>query len=732
MKKFTTNVSFFALAASGIAVAQPAMAQSGNTKYSDNEIVVTAQRREELSRDVPITITSISAQQLETSGADSLADIAEVTPALRFDSAGVFVQPTIRGVGTAVANSGGGSNVGVYVDGFYSPNPISNDFELMNLKSVQVLKGPQGTLFGRNTTGGAILLTTADPSMDTGFQYKVSYGSFDALKAQGYVTTGLGDIAAIDGEVAYSHGKGFVDNIATGRDDDGEYQNWSVRTGLKIQPSDNIDIVLRYQHTKTDDPRLLLNNVYNGPEFSTNGGNGTLAPIALITNDPDEITANGPLSLTANVDVVQGTIRADLGFADLTSYTQYRDEKAKSIGDLDGTSFPAILLHLPVFNSAFTQEFLLTSKPGDALQWTAGLFYFNNKDTWRTALGFPTTADPYANLTLGGSGTTTRSYAAFLDATYEIVPNLFLTGGVRYSKDQIVDPYYIAPFSGVRTYVPEYKKNTVTPRVVLRYKPSEQSSIYASYSKGYKAGILDVGGSTGNLVQPEDINAFEVGYKYAGGALSFDISSYFYDYKNLQVSLYQGSPPSAQIINAADSEIYGLEGQGSYRFSDAFSVNLGAAYTHARYKKFNNAPVYQLCAAYGCGGNPNVVGYSALEIVPTNLTNVRMQRTPSFTANVGALYTVPLANGALDLSGNLYYTSSFYHGPSGTQFKEKAYESLSLRAQWTDASDHFRIAVFGNNVTDNRHRVQVLANTFGVSAIWNEPASWGAEVGFKF
>ena len=162
-----------------------AFAQDGaDAARNDSEIVVTAQRRDERSVDVPVTVTSLSAATLETANVQDLSDIAKVTPGLRFDFASGYSQPTIRGVGTAVVSSGAVGNVGIYVDGFYSPNPIATDMQLLKLRSIQVLKGPQGTLFGRNTTGGAILVQTADPSTDTQAEAKASYGRFNEFKAQ--------------------------------------------------------------------------------------------------------------------------------------------------------------------------------------------------------------------------------------------------------------------------------------------------------------------------------------------------------------------------------------------------------------------------------------------------------------------------------------------------------------------------------------------------------------------
>jgi iron complex outermembrane receptor protein len=394
--------------------------------------------------------------------------------------------------------------------------------------------------------------------------------------------------------------------------------------------------------------------------------------------------------------------------------------------DLDQVGDTIFQLGLNVPNEVYSQEFLLTSKPGPKLQWTAGLFYFNNRDTYDVSYNkYPAFGVVAPVLHAGGSSTKTQSYAAFLDATYEVSPQFFVTAGVRYAHDTVTDAYYISPFSFTKTPVPSLKANRVTPRVVLRYKPNDQSSIYASYTRGYKAGVIDVGGASSNRVKPETIDAFEVGYKYSDRALSFEAAGYYYKYKNLQVSLFKQA--TAQLVNAATSEIYGAEGQVRYDFDEHFQVNLGASWTHARYTDFPEAPVYTRCpTAAGCGFG------TSFFILPTNLKDVHMQRSPDFTGNIGARYRTTVAEGELVLSGNLYYTSKFYYSPSGTQFPQNGYEVLTLRAQWTDPSDHYSLAVFGDNVTNSRYRTQVQYNNFGIGATWSAPVTYGVEVGVKF
>jgi iron complex outermembrane receptor protein len=765
--RFFTTASIVGLAAAAL-MPGAAFAQDTDTAATaaDDVIVVTAQRREERNVDVPISITAISAQQLTTANVQNLGDIQKITPSLRFDNQAGFFQPTVRGIGTAITTSGGGSNVGIYIDGFYSPNPVAANFQLTKISSIQVLKGPQGTLFGHNTTGGAILLSTADPSENTEVDMKASYGSFNTVRLQGYATTGIAPGVAVDIEGVYGRGDGFVTNIVDGNDHVGRYENWTVRAGLKVDLSDSVSVLARYQHVETDDPTgQMINSNTDTTIDPTTGmpwGVTTFTVPGTYTTDPDRIAANHHRYIRSNNDIAQLTIKADLGFANLTSYTQYRHEDLDQSEDLDQTALPIFNIGIPVVDTVWTQELLLTSKPGPRLQWTAGFYFFWNKDTWVTRVdpgSFGDTDPATQPFRLGGSGTTTVSYAGFLDATYEVTDNLFVTAGVRFSHDEVKDAYYnTSAFVGDPTeknFVDPISSNTATPRVVVRYKPTDESSVYASWSRGYKAAIIDVGGSCQdgpayicNPIQPEKIDAFEIGYKYDNRALSFSTSAFYYNYRNLQVSEFLGNA-QAFIVNAAKSEIYGIDAELHYRLNDHFQINAGAAWTHARYKQFGGstvtlpdgtqsiagAPLYASCAGATAPGSVAGCATGGYAYVDTDsiLYDVHMQHVPDFSANLGARYTTGMTNsGEFALSGNLFYTSSFFFSPSGTQFKQPGYATLALRGEWTDPSRRFTVAVFGDNVTNERYRTQVQYNSFGIGAGWSAPATWGIELGAKF
>jgi iron complex outermembrane recepter protein len=709
-------------------VSAPALAQAtADDSASDAaDIVVTAQRREEKAKDVPITLTTITAESLGQGDVQQLSDIAKLTPALRFDNYGGFVQPTIRGVGTAVSASGAGSNVGIYVDGFYAPNPLSNDFQLLNVSSVTVLKGPQGTLFGRNSTGGAIQVTTSDPSAETRGIAEVSYGRFNSQKYQAYITTGS-DTVAFDLAGLYRKGDGFVRNIVTGSKKDAAYDAWSIRAGVKFNLSDNASLLLRYTHADTEDPTYVAFNslTLNGVVQSAGAALSPLIPGGVVAaTNRREVSQTSGAAFTSKVDAFQLTGDIDLGFGTLKSYTQYRKESSLSFLDLDGSSLPIFDVEFFITDKVFTQELILTSNGEGPLVWTVGGFYFSDKNRFKYLDGF---VGGGPRTLVSRSQTDTKSYAAFADLTYAFSEQFFLTGGLRYSHDEVNNGgFFLGPLAGGGGFVPisDISENKLTPRAVLRFKPSETSSIYASFTGGHKAAILNPNGFTTVPVDAEKIKAYEVGYKYAARGLSFDLSAYYYDYTNLQVASYNGT--QSLITNAADSRVKGIEGQLSYQVSDAFQFNMGAAYTDAKYDSFVASPRFDQCLAAACGA-----AYGLFLTSTTDASGFRMARSPKFTGNIGARYETDLGGGRFALSGSLAYTAKAYFD-SSQQYSSPGYELVSLRAEWTDSSEHFTVAVYGDNITDSKYYTQILPGQFAVQTVWGQPVSWGVSLRAKY
>jgi iron complex outermembrane receptor protein len=703
----------------GLLASYPTFAQTDEL----TEIIVSAQRRAERLQDVPITITNIDANALTQANAQNLSDIVSLTPGLRFDYAGPFTHPSIRGVGSSASVSGAGPNVGIYTDGFYDPKIVGADFQLLDVESIQVLKGPQGTLFGRNTTAGAILVNTVQPSTQTHADVEASYGSFNTQKYQGYATTGLTDKIAVDLAAMITTSNGFLTNIATDNDKIGAYDNWTIRAGIKVDLTDSLSVLFRYTHERVADPTNVTGNVY--VQDGVPQALGTIIPGAIVPTRPNDVAlpAGEQPILEAKNSIYQLTTTLDLDFATLKSYSQYRQDVSSTYISLGDVSVPTVFINFYVPDRTVTQEFLLSSKPGGPLQWTTGAFYLDYSDPIPirgSIFGAPYASEGYTSAEV-------RSLAAFADATYEVIDRLYLSAGVRYSHEETVNALWDDPGAPV-THVPDLTSNPVTPRAVVRYALDNDSSVYASFARGFKAPIYNLGGRSTVPIQAEDLSAFEVGYKRAVRNLSFDGSVFYYDYKNLQVmsqATVDGRPATV-ITNAAKSRIWGLEGQVQYLITSDFEVNLGAAYTDPKYTSYPAAPAYQQCLVPACGAS-----FGTFNNITVNASGNQMERAPKVTSTLDLRYTVGLPAGKLALSSDLYYSSRVYFDPAD-QFSQSAYETLGVRAEWTDPSERFSVALYGDNVTNKRYLTQVLGAATAINTYWNPPATVGISLRAKF
>jgi iron complex outermembrane recepter protein len=697
-------------------------AQNGTSDTLD-EVIVTAQRRAERLQDVPITLTAINAEQIERNNVQKLSDITALTPAVRIDYEGSFAQPTIRGVGTDFVATGTGSNVGLYIDGFYSPNALAADFELLNVQSIEVLKGPQGTLFGRNSTGGAFLVNTSEPTQDFHGKAEVSDGSYSTQRYQAYVTGGV-DHFAVDVSGMYTRSRGYVDNLVTGSEDDGAYRNWAFRVGAKATLTDQISFLFRYSHSDMNDPTAILTNAY-----TIKGAPQTLAsalniPGVQVATTPNDLAETTDQVSRLKTDTYQLTGDFDFHFATLRSYTQYRQDQSYSFMDEDFSSAPIFSVGFSSIDRIFTQELILTSPTEQRLQWTAGAFYLDWTDRFPAAYGYVGGA-PAA--LLDATYADTWSAAAFADATYEVIDNLFLTAGARYTHDVVAKGHFVAgAFLGgpFEIFYPTLKNDRVTPRAVVRYKLSDSSSVFLSYTQGYKAGLINMSGPPDRTIKPEKLDSYEVGYKYVTRPFTLDLSAYYYNYRDLQSAI--NLEGVNVYTNAATSRIFGFEGQVSYQVTQALDVSAAAAYLNAKYRNYPTAVGFSQCLAAACGA-----GFGSFLQTTVDATGFEMQRAPKFTGNLSARYSKALPFGKVSLSGTFYQTSGFYFDTS-EQYPQASYNTLGLRLEWTDPSDRYTLAIYGDNVTDSHYLRQVLTNTFGAGAVWAEPASVNGSIRVRF
>ena len=403
------------------------------TESSLEEITVTAERRTERLVDVPIAISSLSAAQLQAGSLDSVTDIAQQVPGLNFGWSGSSLQPTIRGVGSTLAGPGVKANIATYVDGFYAPNMYNSDFDLLNVSRLDVLKGPQGTLFGLSATGGAILLTTLDPVFTPTLTARASYGSYKTSAEDLYGSIGLTDNVAVNLTGYFSRGDGYVTNINTGSDDDAAFRNWNIRTKFLYKATDDLNFVFAYARTSLNDPTQDVFSLYNGLTSAS-----VFAPGVKIATQPGQtsegfVTANQMLASDESL-----TAHLNLPFATLASLTQYRDEWRREFLDYDGTAASIYSGSYRPADYTFTQEVNLTSNTGGSFTWVTGVFVYHNVEAF----------NPFENSVFGGpltpvftSENTNESYAIYADGTYRLSDRWFVTGGVRASRDRAADSF---------------------------------------------------------------------------------------------------------------------------------------------------------------------------------------------------------------------------------------------------------------------------------------------------
>jgi iron complex outermembrane recepter protein len=667
------------------------------------EVVVTAQRRAESEVNVPISITAVSGATLHDAGITDMSALTELVPTLRIDYSGSFAQPTIRGVGSALLGPGLAPNVATYVDGIIRPSGLTQDVYFMDVDSIEVLEGPQGTLFGRNATGGAILVNTQAPSFTPSLSGRVAYESYHTVDAALAGTTGITDTLAVSFAAFNTRSDGFVTNLVTDSDA-AQYDNYGVRGKVLWRPSDSVQFTLSYEHVHTDDLRAVALGAYNG--WSDGVLLGGAAPDYRGT-----VALDFPSVSTSKYDETNLKGVIDLGWATLTSLTGGQWENDFQSTDNDASSAPLVGVDWAIKDRTISQEFDLTSAKNDSLNWVGGLYYYDNTSEW-PALYVSVGGAP--QFEVFGGQLKTETYAAFFDVTKTLAQNWFLTLGVRDGSDHAYE--YLA-FAGTAPKTASKDWNNVTPRAVLRYQIDPDSNVYASFTRGYKSGVFNIPGDSTTPVDPEKISAFEVGYKIAHRSWKLDAAACYYDYKDLQITTYTAL--GSVLVNASNSQIYGLDLSGEFQLTDHLTAFAAGTYLHARYKDFPNAPDYTWDPMTG------------VKIGAIDASGFQMERAPENSGNIGLRYSQSLWSGGAALSAWYSYTSRVYFDPADVT-SQKSYGLLNARAQWTAPSGKWDVALFGRNLTNVRYINQVLPNTAYFGETWGEPAVFGAEFGFKF
>ncbi|MFC3423717.1 TonB-dependent receptor [Rhizorhabdus histidinilytica] len=662
------------------------------------EIVVTAQHRSQRLQDVPVAVTSLSASALNQQGVSSTSDLSQAVPGLVFTSQLSAANAYIRGVGSQLFGPTSESPVAVYVDDVYIANPQGNVFSLAGTKQIDVLNGPQGTLFGRNATGGVIQIQTLDPGKDLKLDLSGTYGNYDFVGASGYVSGGLGENVSASLSALYENqGKGYGRNLCTG-----DYVNQQARHNISLRNKWLIELptntVIRLS---ADYARLGNTNSYQRPQGSVSPLPGAAAPIGY----PGEYNSNVGLPNFTRLKTggVSMKIDQEIGSLALTSITAYRELRNRNALDQDQSSVAAIDLTWQTRFHSFSQELRLQNRSSGKFNWIVGAFYYNATGGFKDLLAGGATLIDYDEQK-------SESYAAFGQATLELVDNLNLTGGIRYTTDKQV---FRLPSFALRDSQDAKK---ATYRVALDYKFSPDILGYVSYNTGFKSGGFNLL-APGNSFRPEELNALEFGLKTElfDRSVRLNLGGFFYHYKDQQVSI--PSIGGDIIANAAGARIKGFEASLDYKATSRLKISGGLSLMEGHYTDY---PGFQ---SYDTNGNP--VGG------PINLKGKDTVQTPEFVGNVSAQYTVPTEVGDFAANVGVQHNGGFFAAPDN-RLEQPSYTLVNSSLSWLSNDKSVEVKLWGRNLFDDRYFILQSPNRapIGDTQIQAPPRTFGITLSY--
>ena len=685
-----------------------------------SEIVVTATKRSESLQNVPITMIAFKGEKLETLGIKSTVDLPQLTPGLSLTRTLVGANAFMRGVGTTSAGYSTELPIAMYIDGLYLPNSAAAAFSFNNIERIEVLKGPQGTLYGRNTTGGLIHVITKEPDDYTRVNASVGYASYDTTTVNFYGSTPLTDKLAANFAATYTNqANGWGRNIGLGVDAF-KIHDAGFQTKVKWQPAAATTISLRgfYDEVKTDQGNAA--SIF--PGSVANDGTAYLGEYQIKTRIlPFVEQRQYNISLKAE---------QDLNFATLTSVTGYIDNRSPSFSVQNATFGqpsppPQTAVNLGGFQTAktFSQELQLASNPSASkLKWITGVFAYRDRTLIRTDV-FGTCVGSTCSLAITPVRTSgfanTRSLASFGEGTYDVTPTTRVTLGLRYTRDEKTLSGLVEPLPGLPNSVAALPATTVfhpgdpytgnpngiatattygklTSKAVLAQDLSPDLHAYVSFNRGFKSGGYNPISFINQPSRPEVLDAYEIGLKSElfNRSLRLNVAGFYYDYKDIQLrSTAPPAPPGGSILfNAASAHIKGIDADFVLAPVSGLTINGGLEVLDAKYASFPAG----ICSSPRVIGGPVLGGVAS---VPCDLAGKRPPSAPKYSFTLGATYTFKTQVGSFALTANDGYKSSYFW-ESDNRLKQDAFHLINASLTWTANDPRYSVQLFGRNLGD--------------------------------
>ncbi len=775
MSKLRTSLALVALATTAFSPIYTAVAQDDVVSASEKRfqtVQVTAQRREQSQLDVPLSVSAFNGDLLEDLGVDDITDVGKISPNVTLEvsrGTNTTLSAFIRGVGQQDPVAGFEAGVGIYLDDVYLNRPQGAVLDVFDVERIEVLRGPQGTLYGRNTIGGAVKYVTRPLGDEPTLKLKAAIGSYNQKDLIVSGSTPLADTFRVGGALAVLTRDGFGENLVTGE----QNYNKQVTSGrISAEWDVTPDFDLRFSMDGTKDtsaprqghrliPSLVTGQPVLGNEFDTRAGLNVVK---------QNVEAFG----TSLV----GEWRINDAFT-LKNILAYREDE--SVTPIDFDSLEAADLDVPAIyeNDQFSEEFQVLYS-GDRLNGLVGFYYLdaNASTVFDVLLG--TTGDllglPGLNAQTFGD-VNTKTWSIFGDFTYDITDRLHLTVGARYTEDtrksQVLRRSYIGGFSEffggnpiliatTSDFNGEADFDDFSPRVSLGYDLTDDANVYFTYAQGFKGGGFDPRGQTsaapdfnqdGSVsadevyefmqFDPEEVNSFEVGYKASqfGGDLNYSIAAFYSDYKDVQVPGSVGVDTDGDGIsdtftgvttNAGAATIWGIEFEGTsniakgvFNDDDLFNIGWSLGYLDAQYDEYIDA---------------TGVDVSDQRVI---------QNTPDWTGSFRIAYDTPFTiannNGNLLMNAMASYRgeSSQFEAPSA-YLDQEAFTLIDASLRWEAESGKWGISLQGKNLTDERYIVAgynfvneaTLAPTLGLegtlTGFYGDPRTFTLGIDFEF
>jgi iron complex outermembrane receptor protein len=771
-RKVTFKLHLLATMGSALAigVAAPAWAQdepiAAVDSAEDSEaIVVTAQRREQQLSDVSLSVTAIGEEKLANTNTNDIEALQNLVPSISFGNDFNFAKLFIRGIGLSSSLPGVDPSVALHVDGAVVSLAQAQLGSMFDLERVEVLRGPQGTLYGRNATGGAVNLITAKPTANLDGYVRLTVGGSD-LNLVGEAAVGGPLTDNIRGRVALRvvRRDGYGENEITGNDIDNARQ-FSTRAHLEFLPTAALSILVTGEYHKEDDRSLAIKFrevSFPGVLEDANPANDGLSALgqrdgASFASDPRDLRANFDPINDRDQWAVTGIITLEASDAiTLRSLTSYRDFEAIFFHDFDMSSYAGYPLAQtgptrssanhwqPVFQHQLSQELQANVEIG-GLHAVLGLFYLDEKIEVENHIGFDviTNTDPFR---VQFDGTLDiKTWAAFANLTYDLTDQFSLKAGGRYSWEK----RHLANNTGLGSaalnmlvldplqWDHSKKWTDFSPSLGVEFRPNDDWLLYANWSKGFKSGTAEIGSTRRQslaqplpFVDPEKIQAFEVGTKYAAGTFNFNLAGFFHRLKNAQFSLTRPIPVppffTSTLTNAAESEAYGAELEVLWRATPAFTLDASLAYLHSEFTEFfSKDPL-----------DPALFGPGGANVPDSDLSGNATRMSPRWSLNLNPDYEIDLGNGGtITLASNFAYRSKQYHTEfNDDRLSQDGYIMLDANILYRAPDRRLTANLWMKNITDEL----VYAGSFSVStsrAIGGTlmpPRTYGVTVGYAF